>query len=116
MVEVSVMKELTTLSEVRELIENHSFAIVYVSRPDCGVCHALLPQVEELLIQFPQIKCGHVNADEVKGIAGEFTIFTVPVILFFVDGKEYLREGRFIHMQLLEEKIRKIYEMYEESE
>lgn len=110
------MNELTTLNEVEQFIGQHPFSFIYVSRTNCGVCHALLPQVEELLKQFPNIHLGFINADIVEEIAGYFSIFTVPAMLLFVDGKEYLREARFVHMQLLEEKISKIYHMFEAEE
>jgi hypothetical protein len=61
------------------------------------------------MTHYPEIKLGHVNADQVEAIAGEFSVFTVPVLLFFVEGKEYVREARIVQLQLLDEKINKIY-------
>ncbi len=58
---------------------------------------------------FPQIHCGVVDAGEVQEIAESFLIFTVPVLLLFVDGKEVLREARIVHVDLFREKINRIY-------
>jgi hypothetical protein len=38
----------------------------------------------------------------VEAIAGELNIFTVPVDLIFMNGKEMHRQGRFIDMQRFE--------------
>jgi thiol-disulfide isomerase/thioredoxin len=73
------------------------------------VCHALLPQVEEVLKEFPKIKSGVVNAGDITEVAGYLSIFTVPALLLFVDGKETLREARFIHIEPFREKLKKIY-------
>ncbi len=68
-----------------------------------------MPQVQELMDHYPEIQLGHINADHMEEVAGHFSIFTVPVILVFVDGKEYIREARIVHMDRFEEKLDRIY-------
>ena len=53
-----------------------------------------------------------MNALEVEEIAGHLSIFTAPTLLLFVEGKEYLREDRFVRFADLEEKLTRIYELY----
>ena len=101
--------ELTSLNRIENFIKDHPLAFLYISRPDCSVCHGLLPQVQALMEIYPEINLGHINADEVSEVAGRFSIFTVPVLLLFVDRKEYLREARIVHMDLFNEKVNKIY-------
>lgn len=106
------IEKLHSIEMVENFIQQHSLSFIYISRPDCSVCHALLPQILELMEQFPHIQLGHVNADAVEEIAGKFSIFTVPVLLLFVDGKEYIREARMVHLEPYKQKISKIYELY----
>lgn len=101
--------ELHSIEEINQFKANHQLTLLFISRPNCSVCHGLLPQVKKLMEDYPAIKLGHVNADEVQEIAGSFTIFTVPVILVFVKAKEYVREARIVHMDLFDQKINKIY-------
>lgn len=103
------MKELASMAELQAFIHSNRFSFLFVSRKTCGVCHALLPQVEIMLQAFPEIKLAHLDADAVQEVAGTLMIFTVPVLLLYVDGKEYIREARFVHIELLQEKISKIY-------
>ncbi|MEK5040417.1 thioredoxin family protein [Sporosarcina sp. FSL K6-3457] len=105
------MITLTSLTSVEKFIDEHPLSFLYVSRTNCSVCHALLPQVKDLLKELPLIQLGHINADDVEEIAGRLSIFTVPALLLFVDGKEILREARFVQMQALHEKISKVYQM-----
>ncbi|AST93664.1 thiol reductase thioredoxin [Sutcliffiella cohnii] len=105
------MLTLTSIEMAQEFIEQHPLSFVYVSRTNCSVCHALLPQIEELLKEFPKIEVGFINADDVEEVAGHFSIFTVPAMMLFVDGKEMIREARFVHMEELRKKISKIYGM-----
>lgn len=101
--------ELHSLEEIDAFIHKKPLAFLYISRPSCSVCHALLPQVKEMMKAYPKIGLGHINADDVEEVAGHLSIFTVPVLLLFVHGKEYIREARIVHMNLLKEKIDKIY-------
>ena len=101
---------LTNLEDIDTFIEANQLAFLYISREGCSVCHGLLPQVEVLMANYPKIATAHIKAEQVEAIAGRFSVFTVPVLLLFIDGKEYLREARIVHMDLFSEKLRKIYD------
>ncbi|MGM0862073.1 MAG: thioredoxin family protein [Bacillota bacterium] len=105
--------ELLSLDAIENFINRHKLSFIYISRPSCTVCHAVLPQLRELLEQFPHIKLGHVNADSVEEVAGRFSVFTVPVLLLFIEGTEFLREARFVHFEQLEQKLKRVYQLYE---
>lgn len=106
---MSDFTNLYSIDSIEEFIHSSTITFLYISRPDCSVCHGLKPQVIELMKEFPEIALGHINAAEVEEIAGHFSIFTVPVLLLFVEGKEYIREARIVHMDLFREKIAKLY-------
>ncbi|MFD1020802.1 thioredoxin family protein [Thalassobacillus hwangdonensis] len=103
------MQMVHTMEELEHTIHHHTMALVYISRPNCSVCHALLPQVELLLESYPEVKAVHADADEIPEVAGAFSIFTVPVIMVFLEGKEMFREARFVPMESLERQLSKIY-------
>lgn len=97
------------------LLNSHQFSFIYISRPGCTVCHAVLPQLRILLDQFPNITLGHINADDVEEVAGRFSVFTVPVLLLFIDETEFLREARFVHFEQLEERLKRVYQLYQDE-
>ena len=100
---------LPNVESIDEFIARHPCVLLYVSQPDCRVCHALQPKIQRLMMKYPKIALGAINAQEVKEVSGKFLVFTVPVALLFVEGKEYLREVRIVHMDLFDEKISRIY-------
>lgn len=106
---MNTFKELTSLEEIENLIANNQLAFLYITMPNCSVCHGLLPQIENILSNYPKIIARQVNASNVTEIAGRFNIFTAPVLLLFVNGKEYIREARFVQTELLNDKIARIY-------
>ncbi len=103
--------ELTSLDEVDVFIEKHKWSLLYISRPECTVCHAVLPKLRELLVHYPQIYLGHINANQVEAIAAKFLTFTVPTMILMIEQKEYLRADRFVRFDDLNKLIERILGM-----
>lgn len=105
------MYRLTDLKDIESFIKGHQLTFLYISQHSCGVCQALLPRVERLLKSFPEIKSAFVDIADAPGLASSLSIFTVPVLLLFIDGKEVIRNARFINMNDLEYNIEKYYNL-----
>lgn len=106
------MVTFTTLHSIKDIeyfIRDYEMSFLYLSQPNCSVCHGLLPQVSRMLSKYPQIRAAEVNTLEVPEVASRFSVLTIPVLLLFVNGKEYIREARIVHTAKLNEKINKIY-------
>lgn len=105
------MEELTSIDAIERFIADHPLSFLYVSRQDCSVCHAILPKLRELLERFPSISLGRIQAETVGEIASKYLIFTAPTLLFFMQGKEMLREDRFVQFGVLERKLENLIEL-----
>lgn len=105
------MIELNTLEEMDEFINNNIIAMVYFASDGCSVCGVLLPKIEEMLIKFPKLKIRKVQVDKFTEAAGQYSIFTLPAILVYIEGKEIIREARFISVEMLEKAIDRYYDM-----
>lgn len=106
-----IMKELNTLDEMDEFIKNNTIAMIYFASEACSVCGVLLPKIEEMIIKFPKVKISKVQIDNFTEAAGQYSIFTLPAILVYIEGKEIIREARFISVGMLEESIERYYEL-----
>ncbi|MGD7044388.1 thioredoxin family protein [Jeotgalibacillus proteolyticus] len=104
--------KLTSFQEAEAAIAGENVLLMYLSKENCSVCHALLPKVQGVMDTFPDIKFYHADVGKVKEIAGQFSIFTVPVLLLYAEGREVLREARFIRIEELTEKLETINAMY----
>lgn len=88
--------------------------LVYFSGDKCNVCHALKPKIEAIIQQeFKQINMVEIPTERAPELVGRFRMFSVPGIMFFVEGREYLREVRNVSISDLIQKIEKIVSMYE---
>lgn len=106
---MSKFESLSSLEEVNKFIEQNQLAFLYFTTPNCSVCHGLQPQIEEIMTHYPEIKTRHIDASLVPEAAGQFSVFTSPVLLLFIDGKEYLREARIVQTQKLNDNLNRIY-------
>lgn len=100
------MRAVTSYAEFSDVVSSSKAVLLYISSPGCSVCHALLPQVNTLLKEFPEVTPLYANTGLAPDIAGQFTVFSVPAILFFVCGKEVFRVVRFVPIGGLRKNIK----------
>jgi thioredoxin 1 len=55
--------------------------------PWCGPCRRVVPLVEQIAQERPDIKVGKVNVDEEFELAGRFRVSSIPTLLVIQDGK-----------------------------
>ncbi|GAB7088328.1 thioredoxin family protein [Marinifilum fragile] len=100
-------KELQSLKNERE-----SFYI-YFSAPNCGVCKALQPKLEDLFqTNFAKLKAYHVDTALQPDIAAQEGLYTNPSLLVFIDGQEVLRRSRTIGLDEVNESLNRYYKMF----
>ena len=86
--------------------------MIYFSSQTCQACKGLRPRVADMMqMHFPRIEFVEVDAAENPIVTAEASVFTAPVILVFFEGKEYLRESKYISVDQLQEKISRYYNM-----
>lgn len=107
---MGAFQNLTSLEDVNAFVKNNELAFLYFTTPTCSVCHGLQPQIEKMLEQYPEIRVAHIDSTVVPEAAGQYSVFAAPVLLLFVDGKEYIREARIVHTEQLNAQFARIYE------
>lgn len=107
------MTEIFSREEMELKIKEDQLVLFFISRPECGVCTVLKNKVEELTSSLKGLKTYYINLNNDETVAGQFSIFTIPAILLYADGKEYIREARYISMGLLEDNIKRIVDLFE---
>ena len=53
----------------------------------CGPCRMVLPIVDEIAAEHPEIKVGKVNVDEQQELAAQFQVMSIPSLFVVKDGK-----------------------------
>jgi thioredoxin-like negative regulator of GroEL len=92
----------TSQQEILKAIQPEQEPVVlYFTTPTCNVCKSIFPRLEALMQGYPQ-KLYKIDAEQFPELAGQNRVFTVPTILVFAEGKEVLRESRFIDVQKIQ--------------
>lgn len=105
------MRNSQDLQEVKNFVQEGSMKLLYLSRPECGVCTVVKSKVEKILERYEKLEGMYVNMDEIPQSAGEYSLFTIPGILLYIDGKEMIREARYFSMEELESRIDRFYNL-----
>jgi len=104
------MNSLNSIDDIKYFIKENKFVMLYFSSDGCNVCDVILPRLEELLKKHSKVMSGHVEIQNMPSVASVFGIFTIPAIILFLEGKEILRQARYINFLDLEEKIQRFSE------
>ncbi len=108
-----MQNNINIFGEFQNFVTNNSGAVVYFSTPQCNVCKVLKPKLMSLLDEkFPKMKFGYVDCEASKELAVQNRIFTVPTILFFIDGKEFIRKSRNVNLYEVTEELDRPYSLF----
>jgi thioredoxin 1 len=101
------------MEDIEKQIKANDAVLIYFSGENCGVCTALMPKIQTSFeSNFPKIKQLFISASDYPAIAARFSIFTVPSVLVFFDGKETKRESRHISVEQLTQGTKRHYNMF----
>lgn len=99
------------IEEIQNSIQEHPTVMLYFSAPTCNVCHALKPKLLEAISKnFEKFEVISIDISTSQEIAAYFSVFAIPTVLIFLEGREFLRKSR--HMSV-DEVIREIKRPYE---
>lgn len=97
--------------EIEEFVKDNLISIIYFSGTTCGACDAIKEKVLYIIKDYKEVKFLEVNAVENKEVAAIYNVFSVPILLLFVNDKETLRLGRYFDMLDFKKSIDRYYNM-----
>jgi thioredoxin-like negative regulator of GroEL len=105
------VNKLKNIDEIKSIASESKMALLYISSENCNVCKVILPRLEHMLEQYNEIKSAKVDIEELPLLSGEYNVFTIPCILVFAEGKEIIREARYINIESIKEHIDRYYNL-----
>jgi thioredoxin-like negative regulator of GroEL len=102
-----------TEEQLQQLIGHSEALLVYFYSDHCPPCLSLRPKVSQMMEQdFPRMKIAFVDAEGQPGLAARHSAFSLPVLVFFFEGKEYLRFSKYVSVSELRDSVGRIYQLY----
>ena len=96
-----MMKQIEDSAALAAFPEGRGIELLFLSRPDCGVCAPVKTKVEQLTEEYPEVRSRAADLSQLPEAAGILGVFTVPAVLLYVKGKETLRFARHFSMDEL---------------
>ena len=106
-----ILIKLDTLELVQKNINQNKMTVVYFTGNSCGACEVIKEKIEKFLENYPNIKAYEINGEENTKIAYKYSVFSMPVFLLFIEGKESIRTGKHVDLLSLERRIDRYYNM-----
>ena len=69
-----------------EVINSEKKVLLDFWAPWCGPCRMVVPMVEEIAKERPDIKVGKINVDENPELASQFGIMSIPTLVVIENG------------------------------
>ncbi len=78
----------TDKSFKQEVLESKEPTVVDFWAPWCGPCRTVSPIIDELAQEFAgKVKVGKINVDENSQTAGQYSVMSIPSVVFFKNGQ-----------------------------
>lgn len=105
-----------TLDSLNQTLHTHDAVMLYFSAPSCNVCHALKPKLTEAVMDnFPTFVIESIDISETPEIASHFSVFAIPTVLIFFQGREFLRKSRHMSVGEVVSEIERPYNLMVEN-
>jgi len=89
------LKTLDNIDAIKSLM-NEDLSIIIAKSHNCSTCKMINTHLENTINDFKTLNVAQVFVDDVEAFRGEYVVFSVPTVLIYSNGKEMLRESRFI--------------------
>lgn len=80
----------------------------YFTQEGCSVCNALLPKIIELIAGLKLTTLEIVDLKKESSYSGLYSVFTIPTIIVFAEGKESFRLSRSFSVYELGERLERL--------
>ena len=70
-----------------EVLNSEKKVLLDFWAPWCGPCRMVVPIVEEIADEHPDIKVGKINVDEEAELASQFGIMSIPTLVVIEKGR-----------------------------
>ena len=107
-----MITEIKSIEQFTQIINHEKATLVYFSHTMCNVCTVLKPKIEDLLkTHFPLMTMHYCDTIEKPEIAAQNSIFAVPTLVIYFEGKEYIRKSRNVGIAELQNTIERPYSL-----
>ncbi|MBP7509227.1 MAG: thioredoxin family protein [Prolixibacteraceae bacterium] len=106
------MDKIIDNNHLQSLIKDNDFIVLYFSNSRCAVCNSLKIKIDDYFNEEKKyIKIIEIPVEEFQEMAARFMIFSTPVVILYIFGKESIRMAGNFSLSELDEKIKRLKDL-----
>ena len=78
---------ITNANFEKEILHSDQTVLLDFWAPWCAPCRMVVPIIEEIADERPDIKVGKINVDEQPELASQFHVMSIPTLVVMKNGK-----------------------------
>ncbi|MFK5883549.1 MAG: thioredoxin family protein [Candidatus Izemoplasma sp.] len=94
-------------SEIEDILKGE-LILVIAKTHTCLACKTIASMLEKNVVGLEKVNLYNIFVDDIEKFRGDHLIFSAPTVLIFSEGKELLRESRYINYA----KISRLIDIY----
>lgn len=103
------MKLVLNELEIKKFIKENKKSLVFFSNRD-EKCEEIRQSINNINDKYIGINAVEVNTEkcsQIKEIESRYDVYTLPITIFFIDGKEVFRASKYVQFDEMEKDIEK---------
>ena len=105
------MKNIEIKEQIELEISNNEMVLLYFGNNTWGVSKDMKPKLEAIAKEYPKVNILSIDVNKYKEIAAYYEVFTIPAIILYIEGKQFIKEARHISLKEFRNKIDRYYNM-----
>ncbi|GIM30567.1 thiol reductase thioredoxin [Clostridium polyendosporum] len=105
------MLKINSNEKIKNIISENEMVILYFSNKVCGVCEVIGNKVQRILESYSKVKRIDIDSEKQMEFVAMNNVFSFPLLILYVNGKETIRVGRNVDLIELEKSIKRYYDM-----
>ena len=111
----TIMHEITDIEKLEKLKTSGAVFILFGGK-HCNVCHAIRPQLENMLeSHYPDITSAYIDCEVSPDICAQHSVFTLPAVQFYIVGKKVTEFARSFSIEQLRQSMNRSYTIWHEN-
>lgn len=97
--------------KMKDFIKNNKIAIVYFSGSECFACGVIKDKLKKVISEYEYVEIMEINAIVERELSAQLNVFTLPLAILYIEGKEVSRYGRNINIIEVKKLIDRFYNL-----
>ena len=103
---------LNSFTDFEHIKNTEKAFVLYITDGTCNVGESITPKLEKLIAeQFPKLPIYHTYTSQTPELPAQLSVFTIPTVLVFFEGKLYIQKSRAFSLEELSQEIKRYYKM-----